>query len=224
MHSPLETQALLLDALPGFLVRVAFAAICGGLVGIERERRGKPAGFRTSILICLGSALYMLVGELMAGSASGVDPSRIAAQVVSGIGFLGAGTILHGRSVVTGLTSAATIWVVAAIGLLVGAGFPVIGLIATLLVLVVLETLARVESRLLGRCGFAKVELALDDPRGPARVAATLILAEQDRRVCKYEFVEAGGALRLAVSYCQSHAAHHRYLAELLEIPGLAAK
>src|SRR5512136_817238 len=153
----MESSSLLLSALPGFLLRGAFAILCGGAIGIERERRGKPAGFRTNILICLGSTLYMLVGELLQAPAKGaaVDPTRIAAQVVSGIGFIGAGTILHSRGAVMGLTSAATIWVVAGIGLLVGAGFPGLGLVATLLVLATLEVLVRLEPRLLGRCGFA---------------------------------------------------------------------
>jgi len=150
----MESSSLLLSALPGFVLRGAFAVLCGGAIGIERERRGKPAGFRTNILICLGAALYMLVGELLAGDAkvSGLDPTRIAAQVVTGIGFLGAGAILHSRGAVTGLTSAATIWVVAGIGLLIGAGFPALGLVSTALVLLTLEVLARVEPRILGRC------------------------------------------------------------------------
>src|SRR5262249_47177212 len=149
-----ESKDLLLAVLPGFLVRGAFAVLCGGIIGIEREQRGKPAGFRTTILICLGSTLYMLTGELLFSGQklSGVDPTRIAAQVVTGIGFLGAGTIVHARGAVTGLTTAASIWVVAAIGLLIGAGFPGLGLLTTLLVLAALEALRRLEPRILGPC------------------------------------------------------------------------
>jgi hypothetical protein len=104
--------------------KLLVAIIAGGAVGFERELRGKPAGLRTNILICLGSALLMDLSVRIADDYNG-DPGRIAAQVVTGIGFLGAGTILHTRGTITGLTSAATIWVVAAIGLTAGAGLRV---------------------------------------------------------------------------------------------------
>ena len=107
------------------LIKLSLAVFLGGIIGFERELSGKPAGLRTNILICLGAALLMDVSNrigLVDGQRIG-DPARIAAQVVSGVGFLGAGTIMQGQGVVTGLTSAATIWVVAAIGLTVGGGF-----------------------------------------------------------------------------------------------------
>ncbi len=219
----MESRDLLLAVLPGFLLRGVFAALCGGVIGIERERRGKPAGFRTNILICLGSTLYMLVGELLfqAQKSAGVDPTRIAAQVVTGIGFIGAGTILHARGAVTGLTSAATIWVVAGIGLLIGAGFPGLGLIATLLVLVILEVLRRLEPRILGRCRFRTLDLAFPDPQGRTRAELTLVLSEQDPAICRYAFTDDGD-VRLQLTYCEAHPAHHRFVAEVLEVPAIA--
>ena len=109
--SLLEGSALLWSVLPPFLFRSGVAVVCGGVIGIERERKGKPAGFRTNILICLGAAFFMQIGELLqARLNTPADVSRIAAQVASGVGFLGAGTILHSRTAITGLTSAATIW------------------------------------------------------------------------------------------------------------------
>jgi len=221
-----ETRVVLLAVLPGFLFRGGFAVACGGLIGIERERRGKPAGFRTNILICLGATIYMMVGELIveAHGMPGLDPTRIAAQVVSGIGFLGAGTILHSKGGVTGLTSAATIWVVAAIGLVIGAGFPGLGLVATVLVFATLELLTRIEPKLLGRCRFATVELEFDDPQGRTRIELSLILAEQNPHVCRYSFTPAGSAVKLQLSYCESHPAHHSYLASVLELPSLARR
>ena len=106
------------------LVRLGLSALAGGLIGLEREFHGKVAGFRTHALVCLGSALIMIVSmDIFAayrGIAS-VDPSRIAAQVVSGIGFLGAGAIIRFPNGVTGLTTAASLWVVSAIGLACGA-------------------------------------------------------------------------------------------------------
>jgi uncharacterized membrane protein YhiD involved in acid resistance len=128
-------------------VKLSLAVLLGGIIGFERELSGKPAGLRTNILICIGAALLMDVSTrvgLVDGHRIG-DPGRIAAQVVSGVGFLGAGTIMQGAGVVTGLTSAATIWVVAAIGLAIGGGFYVEALGAGLLVTFVLSVLGRFE-------------------------------------------------------------------------------
>lgn len=141
-----ESLADLEHIVPMFLLRCGVAALCGGLIGIERELRNRPAGFRTNILICLGASIYMALGFLIPGA--GVDPTRIAAQVATGVGFIGAGCIIQSGNQVQGLTSAATIWVVAAIGLVVGAGFPGLALISTALVLLTLAALRRVEKRL----------------------------------------------------------------------------
>lgn len=122
--------------------KLVIAIIAGGAIGVERELRGKPAGLRTNILICLGSALLMDLSMSVDG-----DPGRIAAQVVTGIGFLGAGTILHTRGTITGLTSAATIWVVAAIGLTAGSGRLFEALAATVTVMFVLRGLGWAEGR-----------------------------------------------------------------------------
>ncbi len=126
--------------------KIVIAVLAGGGVGLERELKGKPAGLRTNILICVGSAILM---DLSMGIAEthGGDPARIAAQVVTGIGFLGAGTILHTRGMITGLTSAATIWVVSAIGLTIGAGYFVEALGSTVAVMIILIGLGWVEGR-----------------------------------------------------------------------------
>jgi len=126
--------------------KLLVAIVAGGAIGIERELRGKPAGLRTNILICLGSALLMDLSVRIANDYNG-DPGRIAAQVVTGIGFLGAGTILHTRGTITGLTSAATIWVVAAIGLTAGAGYEFEALATTITVMFVLRGLGWIEGR-----------------------------------------------------------------------------
>ena len=133
-----------------FLVRCGAAAVCGAMIGLERELKAKPAGFRTNILICLGSAMYMFVGLLLVSEAGETfnDSARIAAQVVTGIGFLGAGCIIQDRGQVRGLTTAATIWVVAAIGIISGAGFPVLAFVATAIVVLTLGVLRGVEKML----------------------------------------------------------------------------
>ena len=146
----MEDWRRLHDVLLPFLVRCGAAALCGAMVGLERELRNKPAGFRTNILICVGAAMYMTVGLILTPhGGQQVDPTRIAAQVVTGIGFLGAGSILQAGGRVTGLTTAATIWVVAAIGLISGAGFPILAFVATCMVVLTLVVLRRFENRFL---------------------------------------------------------------------------
>ena len=108
------------------IVRLVLATLLGGLVGLEREAAGRAAGLRTHILVCVGSALVMMTSIHLFETYKGitdVDPSRLAAQVVSGIGFLGAGTIIQSGSSVKGLTTAASLWAVASVGLAVGCGF-----------------------------------------------------------------------------------------------------
>ncbi len=129
-----------------FILRIFVAAILGGLIGLEREYRSKEAGFRTHFLVALGSALFMIVSAYGFSEINLVEPqrwdvSRIAAQVVSGIGFIGAGTIIFRKTenMVSGLTTAAGLWVTAAMGLACGGGMYMLSIVSTLLVLVGLE-------------------------------------------------------------------------------------
>jgi len=134
----------------GTLLRLVVAAALGGAIGLERELGGKPAGLRTNILICIGSVLYThlsiaMLSAIAGAGGTGTDPTRVAGQIVTGVGFIGAGTILHARGAVVGLTSAATIWVVAAIGVALGSGYYLEGIATTVVVLGVLAGLGRVE-------------------------------------------------------------------------------
>src|SRR5262249_41044380 len=124
-------------------LQLLLAALLGGIVGVERELKGKPAGLRTNVLICVGATLFTVL-SLQVAEARG-DPGRVAAQIIPGVGFIGAGTILHMRGAVTGLTSAATIWVVSAIGVALGLRAYVEALGTTALVMVVLAGLGRIE-------------------------------------------------------------------------------
>lgn len=124
------------------MLQLALAVVLGGAIGLERELGGKPAGLRTNILICMGSVLYT---KLSIALGSQGDHARVAAQIVTGVGFIGAGTILHARGAVVGLTSAATIWVVAAIGVALGASLVLEAVGTTLFVIVVLQGLGRIE-------------------------------------------------------------------------------
>jgi len=151
--------------------RLLMAVLLGGLIGWERERDAHPAGFRTHILVCLGSALIMLISiygfsEFMQEENVQADPARLAAQVVSGIGFLGAGTILRHGFTVSGLTTAASLWVVAGIGLAVGAGYMFGAVLTTVLALVSLELLNRFQRSLVRRHRMKKVVVLVKDEPG----------------------------------------------------------
>ncbi len=140
------------------ILRLILAAILGGIVGLERERRHQPAGFRTHMILCLGSTLAMMVSIHVAHTAyvNGPpypDPARIAAQVVSGIGFLGAGAILRLGVSVKGLTTATSLWTMAGIGLAIGSGFYFGGSIATVIIVIALSAMSRVEKDLFGSKG-----------------------------------------------------------------------
>jgi putative Mg2+ transporter-C (MgtC) family protein len=135
------------------LGRLMLAALLGGAVGMEREVSGKPAGLRTNLLICVGAALITEMSVMLPTLGHGVrgDPGRLAAQIVSGIGFIGAGTILQSRGRIIGLTSAATLWIVAAVGIAVGAQQYTVSIGATVLIIVALFALRRVETVLARR-------------------------------------------------------------------------
>ena len=179
------------------LGRLLLAALLGGLIGLEREISGKPAGLRTNILICVGATLLMEISVATAGLArpgQPADPARIAAQVVSGIGFIGAGTILVARGHVVGLTTAATLWVVAAIGLAVGARAYVPAVGTTVLVAVTLVLLRRIEDYLLRRRPVASVEVVLA-PDALERVERAL--ADAGLRVTPMRVERSEGATRV---------------------------
>ena len=128
------------------LVRLILAAFLGGAIGLERELKHKAAGLRTNMFICFGSAMFTVLSELLAGSFGG-DHTRIAAQIIPGIGFIGAGSILHSRGSVTGLTTAATLFVVASIGMAAGGGLYLAAMFATIVILLALHFLGWFEER-----------------------------------------------------------------------------
>lgn len=130
------------------LLRLILSCILGGMIGYERQSRHKSAGLRTNVLVCLGSCLIMVLSQALYQNVEGktnADPARLAAQVVSGIGFLGAGAIMKEGLTVTGLTTAACLWVVAGVGLAVGAGFYSGALFTAALVFITLGTLSRLD-------------------------------------------------------------------------------
>ena len=140
------------------------AMICGGAIGVEREINRKPAGLRTNVLICFGAALYMIVSRHISSGAPFTDPARLAAQVVTGIGFLGAGVILQARGSVIGLTTAATIFVVGAVGIAIGEGLFPLAVFSTVLIILVLVVLRKVESAVIKRARLFHYHLKTSDP------------------------------------------------------------
>ena len=182
-------------------LRLSLALVLGGVIGIEREYRAKEAGFRTHFLVALGSALFCVVSQYGFGIDL-KDSSRVAAQVVSGIGFLGAGTIIFQKNVVRGLTTAAGLWVTAAIGLACGTGMYIAAVITTLMVLLGLEVL----NLFIPQLGNTTIELSFS---APSRESVKQLLKHikqdgmevqsyelKDRRTSKEEFLEANIELK----------------------------
>ncbi len=178
------------------MVRLSLALVLGGAIGIEREYRAKEAGFRTHFLVALGSALFCVVSQYGFGIDL-KDSSRVAAQVVSGIGFLGAGTIIFQKNVVRGLTTAAGLWVTAAIGLACGTGMFVAAILTTAMVLLGLEVL----NYLIPQLGNTTITLSF---AAPSRDSVKELIKKikhdgmevhtyelKDRRTSKGEFLEA---------------------------------
>jgi putative Mg2+ transporter-C (MgtC) family protein len=134
------------DLLSKTLARLVLAAVLGGIIGLERELKRRPAGLRTNMFICFGAAMFTILSNSLASSFGG-DHTRIAAQIIPGIGFIGAGSILQSKGSVTGLTTAATLFVVASIGMAVGGGMYLDAIFATLLIFLALQVLGYLERR-----------------------------------------------------------------------------
>ncbi|HEX9780316.1 MAG TPA: MgtC/SapB family protein [bacterium] len=175
------------------LQRLLVIALLAGVIGYERERHGRAAGFRTHIFVGVGSCLVMLTGLHLAAASNGayeLDPTRMAAQVVSGIGFLGAGTILRFRASVRGLTTAASLWVVCGIGLAVGAGFMSGALMAGGIVIVALFWLSRLEQAM-RKEWYHTLTVEADSP-GDILSEIRQVLAEFDVEIRDFEVTKGG--------------------------------
>ena len=191
------------------------AVICGGVVGAERERKEKSTGMRTLSLVCLGSCVFTMLSI-----DHRIADGRITAQIISGIGFLGAGAIIHGRFGVGGLTSAASIWAVAAIGMTIGIGFGTGGFALSIFVLTVLSTMARLERRYIGGCKFAKVHLMCSHNGGKTRIKIESILDEFDllaMRITDHVVLPDQETDRITVEYCYKHRHHRQVLVRFAE-------
>ena len=205
----------------GLLLKLGLATLLGGMIGLERELSGKPAGLRTNILICIGATLFTVVSiHMLPLGQGGLDASRIPAQIVSGVGFIGAGAILHARGSVTGLTSAATIWVVAAIGMALGSGAYVEAVGTAALVMVVLWGLRSVE-RLVARQSARSTVLVHARPEAsvPEDLEALVRRSglDVDRCVIRHENVD----LVLELELRGPKRLHDQAIVALLHHPGV---
>lgn len=160
------------------IFKLTLACILGGLIGLERESLSRPAGLRTYTLVCVGSALAMIVSLDMYFKyyqSVNADPGRIAAQVVSGIGFLGAGTIMREGATVRGLTTAAGLWVVACIGLAIGAGLYIPGIVTTALILFVLIYFVKIEQKFTGMREYKGLVMVVQDQPGQVGIIGSIL-------------------------------------------------
>jgi putative Mg2+ transporter-C (MgtC) family protein len=165
-----------------FAIKFLVAVICGGAIGMEREFSGKPAGIRTSIMVCVGAMLFTVMSFEMAGRFGG-DQTRIAAQIVTGVGFLGAGAILHesGRGI-TGMTTAAMIWLIAALGMMIGSGYLISAVAISAASVVLILMLKRIEKRIDTHRGKHYTIVVPDQTNTRGRVETLMMIHEKSVR------------------------------------------
>jgi len=214
-----------LQLLEFFGPRVFFSILCGGLIGFERELKNKPAGMKTNMLICLGSTLYTSLSVLLAMSFSGTghyaDPGRLVAQIVSGIGFLGGGCIIQARGTIQGMTTAATIWIVAAIGICIGIGHTDIAIFCSFSVLLVLVATTVFEDRILGRSIHFSCEILIDGVVEEVKAIVDHSLKDHDLTLHDWQVVVRGKYQALTVNYVGHHHSHKNFLLNLWNIKGV---
>jgi putative Mg2+ transporter-C (MgtC) family protein len=213
---------------PHVLLRLAVAAALGGAIGMERELRERQAGLRTHLVVCVGSALFTLVSAYgfhdfltSGGALVRTDPTRIAAQIVSGIGFLGAGAIIRQGLSVRGLTTAATLWLVAAIGMASGAGYYSAALIATAGALLTLGPLRIISYRVLSRYRLEVDRLLVEIPAGGSPGAVVEAIERTGGRVVALEIATEGDRRNVAVDVELRGIAAPRFVADVGDIEGV---
>jgi len=225
MTLPQFAQPLSFDRLQQIVVvngaigRLLMACLLGALVGLQREIKRKAAGVRTNLLICMGSAFFTLLSAVLAGDAN-PDKGRVASNIVQGIGFLGAGLILHNRSRVSGLTSAASVFVVASIGMACGAGLYAAAAVAALIVIAALEVVGFLE-----RNANIKIYSLLYEVRGSdqTRMMESILEAmdKAGQRLANVDHDAIGELQRVSFSLTATKNQHERLRGKLLDNPGI---
>jgi len=203
----------------GAITRLLAASALGGIIGLEREYKRRSAGVRTNLLICLGAAFFTLLSAVLAGD-SGTNKGQVASNIVQGIGFLGAGLIIHNRSRISGLTSAASVWVVASIGMACGAGLLAAAAIATIIVVIALELVGVLERR-----ASIKIYSLVYEARGSDRTAMLhSILHAMDKageRLADYATSPIGDLQRVSFTITATKRQHERIHGGLISEPSI---
>jgi len=208
----LESHPLLL-----IVVKLLVAMMCGGAIGLERELSRKPAGLRTNILICIAATLLTITSRHLSGGAPYTDPARLISQILPGIGFIGAGVIIQARGSVQGLTTAATILVIAAIGVTIGEGTFAAALLTTILIIFVLVLLRRVEGAIVRRRERYHYTLKTSDPA--AMLSELLPLLDRERlRFEEFGVKESAGAHEVSFSVVTSREGNARLVKHLPQL------
>src|SRR5215469_4396919 len=211
-------QAMVVD---GAIGRLLMACLLGGAIGVQREINRKDAGVRTNLLICMGAAFFTLLSAVLAGDAN-PDKGRVASNIVQGIGFLGAGLILHNRNRVNGLTSAASVWVVASIGMACGAGLYAAAVVATLIVIIALQLVGFLEQR----ASLKRYPLVYEARGRDESLILTSVLDAMDKtgeRLCNVERDAIGDLQRVSFVLTTTKNHHERLLARLRAEPAIDA-
>jgi putative Mg2+ transporter-C (MgtC) family protein len=204
-------------ALPNVALALTSIA-CGAIVGAEREAKEKTAGLRTIILVTLGAAVFTRI-SIVVGAEHG-EPTRIAAQIVTGIGFLGAGTIMRSAGGIRGITTAATIWSIAAVGVVVGSGYAVAGLALSVGILMILTMVNSLENRYLGPCRRQSARISFTPEGGKAAVRIEEILdAYQIPDAARHHETLPGDRREIRFAYCNAHKHHREFLTQLANLP-----
>jgi putative Mg2+ transporter-C (MgtC) family protein len=181
------------------LGRLLLAAVLGGIVGIERELKHRPAGLRTNIFICFGAAMFTVLSVEIA-SAAGGDHTRIASQIIPGIGFIGAGSILHAQKTITGLTTAATIFVVASIGMACGGGLYGLAVFASVLILICLQVLGALERRFNLKSSLVHYSVVTDRVVEEVTEEIDALLQEHDKQMENMKLIRTNGKKKIIFS------------------------
>jgi putative Mg2+ transporter-C (MgtC) family protein len=203
----------------GAITRLLAASLLGSIIGLEREVKRRSAGVRTNLLICMGAAFFTLLSAVLAGEST-VDKSRVASNIVQGIGFLGAGLILHNRNRISGLTSAASVWVVASIGMACGAGLFGAAVAATAIVIITLELVGFLERR-----ASIKIYSLVYEARGVDETAMLhSILDAMDKageRLADFSSDAIGDLQRVSFTVIATKKQHERIRGKLLSEPAI---
>jgi putative Mg2+ transporter-C (MgtC) family protein len=209
------------DVFNGAIPRLIVASLLGALIGLEREYKRRSAGVRTNLLICMGAAFFTLLSAVLAGDGS-PNKGQVASNIVQGIGFLGAGLIIHNRSRISGLTSAASVWVVASIGMACGAGLLAAAAVATVIVVIALELVGFLERR-----ASIKIYSLVYEARGDDQTAMLRsILDAMDKageRLADFATNAIGDLQRVSFTITATKRQHERIRGRLLSEPAINA-